>query len=84
MLEKEYQYYIDHKTELVEKYDGKFLIIKDENVIGVFDSEMEAYSQAAKEFEVGTFLIQQAIADTDENKIYFSRVTFSRCGTTLK
>ena len=38
MLEKEFTYYLDHQSELVEKYNGKFLVIKGEDVIGVYDA----------------------------------------------
>ena len=37
-LEKELQYYIDNQNELVSKYNGKFLVIKDCNVLGAYDS----------------------------------------------
>ena len=41
-LEKEFNYYLEHQNELVEKYNGKFVVIKDRNVVGAFDSELEA------------------------------------------
>jgi len=33
MLEKEFKYYIEHQEELLQKYNGKYLVIIDENVI---------------------------------------------------
>ena len=53
MLEKEFQYYLDNQSELVEKYIDKFIVIKDRKVIGVYDSEIKAYSESAKNHELG-------------------------------
>lgn len=58
MLEKEFQYYLDNQPSLVEKYPGKFIVIKGEKVIGVYDSHGEAYDNSIKTEQLGTFLIQ--------------------------
>lgn len=59
MLEKEFEYYLNHQKELVDLYAGKFIVIKDESVIGVYNTEIEAYTDMVKKEEVGTFLIQE-------------------------
>jgi len=58
-LEKEFQYYIDHQGELVGKYRGKVIVIKDEKVIGVYDSDKEAIEKTSEKHEIGTFLVQR-------------------------
>ena len=60
-LKKELDYFIAHQKELVEKYAGKFLVIKNLQVVSVHDKEIEAYEEAQKEHELGTFIIQQAL-----------------------
>ena len=60
-LEKELQYFKDHQPELVEKYENKFLVIKDQKVVGAYDTEIKAYSESQKKFELGSFLIQQCL-----------------------
>lgn len=59
MLKKEFDYYLEHQDELVEKYQGKFLVIKNEKVIGVYESEVDAYTKTVGKEELGTFLIQE-------------------------
>lgn len=59
MLKKEFDFYLANQEELLKKYQGKFIVIKEEKVIGVFDSELEAYSSTIKTEEAGTFLIQE-------------------------
>jgi len=60
-LEKELSYFKINQEELVKKYNGKFLVIKNQKVQGVYDSEIDAYTEAKKNFELGTFLIQQCL-----------------------
>jgi hypothetical protein len=58
MLEQEFKYYTDHQDELVKKFDGKFIVIKDNEVKGSYDTKKDAYFEGQKDFELGTFLIQ--------------------------
>lgn len=77
MLEKEFQYYLDHQDELVKKYLGKYLIIKNKEVVGVYDSKIEAYHEGNNKFESGTFLIQRCSeGNADYAQTFHSRVSF--------
>lgn len=77
MLENEFQYYLDHQNELVEKYNGKYIVIKDDKVIGSFDSEESAYFEMKKKHELGTFLIQKCEPGKEAyTQIFHSRVAF--------
>lgn len=58
-LEKEFQYFLDHQDELVKGYAGKFIVIKDQKVIGVYGTEAEAFTATQKRYELGSFLIQE-------------------------
>jgi len=60
-LQKELDFYKAHQKELVEKYEGKFLVIRNQKVEGEYGSEIDAYTEAQKRFELGTFLIQQCL-----------------------
>jgi len=37
MLEKEFKYYLDNQQDLVKKYNGKFIVIVEDKVIGAYD-----------------------------------------------
>ena len=78
MLEREFQYYKDHQDDLVKQHGGKFLAIVGEEVVGVFDSEIEAYLQTKKTHEVGTFLIQHCLPGKNSyTQTFHSRVAFN-------
>ena len=77
-LEKEFNYYIEHQNELVKKYGGKFVVIKDSKVLGSYDSEIEAIDKTIKKHKPGTFLVQLCEAgDESYTQTFHSRVMFA-------
>lgn len=78
MFDKEFKYYVDHQAELVEKYNGKFLIIVGIEVVGVFDTQLEAYQAGQAQFGLGNFLLQRCSeGQSDYTQTYHSRVSFA-------
>ena len=75
-LENEFKYYLEHQDELVKQYNGKFIVIKDLKVIGVYDSELEAIQKTSKKHELGTFLVQKCEPGNESyTQTYHSRVS---------
>ena len=58
-LQKEFDFYVANQDQLVREYDGKVIVIKDQRVIGAYDSEMEAVQATVKVHPLGTFLVQK-------------------------
>jgi len=78
MLEKEFQYYLDHQDELVNKYNGKFIVIKNEKIIGVYNSHSEAYNKSEKKEPLGSFLIQHCMPGKESfSQTFHSQVIIS-------
>ena len=61
-LTEAFKYYVAHQDELVEKYDGKVIAIKDCAVVGAFDSYGEAIEWADQRYEPGTCALQKVSA----------------------
>ncbi len=59
MLRDELAYFIANQEELVAQFSGKVLVIKEQKVIGVFNTPIEAYLETQKNHELGTFMIQR-------------------------
>ena len=77
-LEKQFDYYLEHQDELVEKYDGKVLVIKDFQVIGAYDDELEAAQETVKTEELGTFIVQRCTpGDSAYTMTLFSQAAFA-------
>jgi hypothetical protein len=58
-LEDEFSYYRANQDEFVARYDGKVIVLKDNQVIGCFETEMDAVIETRKTHERGTFLVQR-------------------------
>lgn len=57
-LEKQYNYYMEHETELLEKFGGQYLVISDALEVSAFASKKEAYMYGADTYGLGNFLLQ--------------------------
>lgn len=76
-LENELKYFKENQAQLLDKYQGKFLVIKDLEVKGAYETQIEAYNEAQKKFELGSFLIQQCLpGEASFSQSYHSRVLF--------
>jgi hypothetical protein len=77
-LEKEFTFYLQHQAELVNRYNGKFIVIKDGEVLGAYDNDLEAVKQTSKAHELGTFLVQKCEAGSESyTQTFHSRVSFA-------
>lgn len=75
MLEKEFQYYIKQQKELLKEYSGKYIVIVGEEVVGTYESELEAYKESQEKHKLGTFLIQHCLVGKDSyTQTFHSRV----------
>jgi hypothetical protein len=62
MLQNELEFFIANQDELVRKYEGKILVIRNGEVVGVFDTPLAAYLDAQSRFEPGTYAVQTCAA----------------------
>jgi hypothetical protein len=59
MLETERKYYDAHKAEWLRTHAGRFVVVKDEQLIGVYDTLDEALQAGAAEFGLVPFLVRR-------------------------
>ena len=77
-LKNEFDYYVKNQDELVKKYNGRFLVIKDSQVIGDYDDELEAIKKTMEKHELGTFLVQKCEPGNESySQTFHSRVVFA-------
>ena len=62
VLKKEFDFYRANQDEIVAKYDGKVIAIKDGVVLGAFADDLEAVTVVKKQHLLGTFLVQRVSA----------------------
>ena len=75
-LEKEYQYYTSHREELYKKHGGKVLVIVGEEVVGVYEDELQAVVTESKKRQPGTFFVKKC-EEVDIPQVFHSRVAFA-------
>ena len=71
--DKNYQYFLDNKDELCQKYTDQFVIIENERIYKVCSSFEEALENV-KELKAGTYIIQKCEED-EEKQIFHTRVS---------
>lgn len=77
-LENEFQYYLTHQDQLVAKYRGRVIVIKDATVIGDYDNEAQAVQETQKLHPLGTFLVQRCEpGSANYTQTFHSRVSFA-------
>jgi hypothetical protein len=76
-LQPEFEFYLSHQDEMVEKYDGRYVVIKNGDVLGAYDDELSAVTETQKAHELGTFLVQKVSSgDAEYSQTFHSRAVF--------
>ena len=58
-LFREFETFQSHRKQLVKDSIGKFVLIKGENILGVFDDELKAIEEGKKRFKNEPFLVNE-------------------------
>jgi len=68
ILESELKTYEQHKNELLGTAGGKFVLTRGTDVIGVYNSKMDAIAQGYKQLGNVPFLVKQIVeVETPQN-----------------
>ncbi len=71
-LEREFIFFNNKLEELKKDYLNKYIVIKGEKILGVYDDFDEAMEKTKKTEEIGTFLIQKVEENPNAYTIYFN------------
>jgi len=77
-LHKEFQYFLSNREELLKKHNGKVVVISGEQVVGVYETDIQAVAESQKTMKLGTFLVQRVEpSDASFKQTFHTRVTFA-------
>ena len=62
VLDRELKTYEDHKDDLVGRAAGKFVLIKDGDILGVFDTQADAVREGYSRLGNVPFLVKEIVA----------------------
>ena len=58
-MSRDFEYYKSHQDELVAKYNGRYIVIANEQILGTFNLQDDAINAALKKgYKLGNFLVQ--------------------------
>jgi hypothetical protein len=60
---KDYDYFKNNLNDLYKQYGHRFLAIKNQQVIGVYNDFDTAYAKTRETEKAGTFIIQECVDD---------------------
>ena len=66
-LEKELATFAKMKPDLLKNHEGKFVLIRGEELIGAYDSAENAYAEGIKRFGRELFLVKKV---TEQEEVY--------------
>lgn len=77
-LKKEFEYYLANQESFVKQYNGRFIVIKEQKIIGSYDDQLSAIKETKKSHKLGTFLVQKVQpGQAEHTQTFHSRVAFS-------
>lgn len=77
-LKQNYQYFLDNKKSLIQKYCNKHIVIVNCQVVDSFDDENTAYRTSVDKYGLGNFIIQLCSPnECDYSMTFHSRVSFA-------
>lgn len=60
---KDFDYFVTNYQDLFKKYGHKFLAIKNQQVLGAYDSVPDTIKDLSSKYEIGTYIIQECTGD---------------------
>ena len=76
-LRQEFDYYLANQEVLVKSYNGKYVVIREQKVIGAYSDELKAVTETQKHFPLGSFLVQKVEPGASAHtQTFHSRVAF--------
>jgi len=76
MLEREFEFYENNKSEIRKKYLGKRIVIIGEQIIAAYDDVDEAYHETIKTYTPGTFMIHDVPVNIEDEVANLFPVNF--------
>jgi len=73
-LEKEQAFYEANKAELRSKYAGKRVVIANNKILGIYDSDREAIRETVKIMPRGSFMVKYIPVDFQKEVIHLSPI----------
>lgn len=76
MMNKDYEWFLEHYAELFKQYGITFVAIKDAHVLGTYNSYGEAVRKTSEKEPLGSFIVQLCNGDVSGYTNYIASMDF--------
>ena len=72
---RDYNFFTKNRDALVQEHEGKYIVIKDKEVVGYYNSVTDAVNTAIREKDLalGTFIVQECSKKPSVNTVRTAR-----------
>lgn len=78
ILQKEYDYFLSNKKELLKKYNNRYILIQNQTILADFKEIEEAVEFIRKnDLELGTFILELCDEKSFRPKTFHTRARFN-------
>ena len=76
MQSKDFDWFVEHYDQLCSEYGNKYLLIKNETVLGAYDSFADGVHAGLLTEEPGSFIVQECNTDYRAYNNYIASIFF--------
>lgn len=77
-FDTELGFYLEHQAEFFDQYPHKFLVFKGRELLGVYESMVDAVARTSETHPIGTFFVQECESPSISTiQTFHSRVSFA-------
>lgn len=69
---RDFDFFIENYEKLYQKYGHKFLVIRNQEILGSYDSELSAINITSEKYPIGSFIVQECNGDESAYTNYIS------------
>lgn len=56
---EDFQYFIENYDEFFKQFGHKFVVIRNKDILGIYDSEVDAINATSDIYPIGSFIVQE-------------------------
>lgn len=76
MQSSDYEWFLEHFSELFNKFGNRYVAIKNKTVLGAYSTYAEGVNTTLKTEQIGTFIVQLCGNDESAYTNYISSMNF--------
>lgn len=68
----DFKYFLEHYNEFFQKYGHKFIVIRNQEILGAYEDTVSAVDATTQTYPIGTFIVQECNGEESGYTNYLS------------